>query len=201
MPRSIRPASGSPSRMTKPSRSFTPHVLALWRRAGAEIVPFSPLADAPPPRDCDACWLPGGYPELHAGRIAGARHFIAGMREFAAAKPVHGECGGYMTLGTMLEDAGGERHAMCGLLPVETSFARRKLHLGYRLATLRESSALGPRGTRLVGHEYHYASVCEGPHPAPALADVTDAAGALLGPAGHRMGHVSGTFFHVVARR
>ena len=45
-----------------------PHVLAGWRAAGAEIVPFSPLADEPPPADCDVCWLPGGYPELHAGR-------------------------------------------------------------------------------------------------------------------------------------
>ena len=52
-----------------------PHVLAGWRQAGAELVPFSPLADEAPPESCDSCWLPGGYPELHAGRLAAARDF------------------------------------------------------------------------------------------------------------------------------
>ena len=60
---------------------------------------FSPLADEPPPADCDACWLPGGYPELHAGRLAAAQRFLGGLGSFAEAKPVHGECGGYMVLG------------------------------------------------------------------------------------------------------
>ena len=52
-----------------------PHVAAEWRRQGAELVPFSPLADQPPPDNCDACWLPGGYPELHAGTHRGSRPF------------------------------------------------------------------------------------------------------------------------------
>lgn len=177
-----------------------PHLIALWRRAGAEVVPFSPLAEEAPPRDCDVCWLPGGYPELHAGRLAAAGRFLAGLRAFAESRPVHGECGGYMVLGQGLEDAAGQRHAMTGLLPVETSYAKRKLHLGYRIAALRDDSVLGKRGTKLVGHEFHYASVCGGTAVEPALADVTDAEGTELGPAGHRLGPVSGSFFHVVAR-
>src|SRR6202042_2867676 len=95
-----------------------PHVVAGWRRAGAEIVRFSPLADEPPPDDCDACWLPGGYPELHAGQLAGAARFREGLRRFARARPVHGECGGYMALGAALTDASGARHEMAGLLGV-----------------------------------------------------------------------------------
>jgi cobyrinic acid a,c-diamide synthase len=179
-----------------------PHLVEGWRAAGgAEIVPFSPLADEAPPADCDACWLPGGYPELHAGRLAAAARFRDGVRRFAQTRPVHGECGGYMTLGRAIEDAAGARHAMCGLLPVETSYAKRKLHLGYRVATLREDGPLGPRRARLVGHEFHYASICGDSAPEPALADVADAEGRDLGPAGHRVGLVSGTFFHVVARR
>ena len=178
-----------------------PHLAEGWRRAGAEIVPFSPIADEGPPRDCDACWLPGGYPELHAGRIAAAHRFLDGIRSFARTRPVHGECGGYMTLGRVLEDAGGKHHAMCGLLPVETSYAKRKLHLGYRIASLREDGVLGRRGTKLVGHEFHYASISGAAAPEPALVDVTDAEGTDLGPAGHRVGLVGGTFFHVVARR
>lgn len=177
-----------------------PHVLELWRCAGAEIVPFSPLADEAPPQDCDVCWLPGGYPELHAGRIANAERFLEGVRTFSKSRPVHGECGGYMTLGRVLEDGNGLQHAMCGLLPVETSYARRKLHLGYRVATLREDTVLGTQGAKLVGHEFHYACVCGGTASEPALAEVTDGEGTALGPTGHRVGLVSGTFFHVVAR-
>ena len=109
-----------------------PHVLEGWRQAGAEIVPFSPLADEAPHGSCDACWLPGGYPELHAGRLAAAQSFKRGLAAFAATRPVHGECGGYMVLGQGLEDADGVRHAMTGLLGHATSFAQRKLHLGYR---------------------------------------------------------------------
>ena len=87
-----------------------PHLLSGWRAAGAELRFFSPLADEPPPEDCDACWLPGGYPELHAGQLAGAVRFREGLRRFARARPVHGECGGYMALGAALTDASGARH-------------------------------------------------------------------------------------------
>ena len=73
-----------------------PALLAGWRAAGAMVRTFSPLADEPPPDDCDACWLPGGYPELHAERLAAAAAFLGGLRAFARTRPVHGECGGYM---------------------------------------------------------------------------------------------------------
>src|SRR5260370_709458 len=113
-----------------------PHLLAGWRAAGAEIIPFSPLADEPPDPSCDVAWLPGGYPELHAGKLAAASRFADGIRAFAQTRPVHGECGGYMTLGAGLIDAAGNRHAMLGLLGLETDFAQRRLHLGYRTPTL-----------------------------------------------------------------
>jgi cobyrinic acid a,c-diamide synthase len=176
-----------------------PHVIDGWRRSGAEIVAFSPLADEAPAEDCDACWLPGGYPELHAGVLAGARRFRDGLARFAATRPVHGECGGYMVLGEGLEDADGARHAMAGLLGHETSFADRKLHLGYREARLTTASPLGPPGTRLRGHEFHYASLCVAGHDAP-LVDLIDGQGRPLGTAGGRRGHVTGTFFHAIAR-
>ena len=176
-----------------------PHVLSGWRRAGTEIVPFSPLADKAPPEDCDACWLPGGYPELHAGTLAGAERFTAGLRHFASSRPVHGECGGYMVLGEGLVDAGGVRHAMAGLLGHATSFAERRLHLGYRAATLLQDCPLGPAGTRLRGHEFHYASLID-PGADDPLAELFDAEGSALGPTGGRRGHATGTFFHAIAR-
>jgi cobyrinic acid a,c-diamide synthase len=176
-----------------------PHVVEGWRRAGAEIVAFSPLADEPPPTDCDSCWLPGGYPELHAGALAAAGRFRGGLARFAATRPVHGECGGYMVLGAGLEDADGTRHEMAGLLAHETSFADRKLHLGYRAARLIAASALGPAGGMLRGHEFHYATVTHAGNDAP-LVELVGGQGEALGPSGGRRGHVTGTFFHAIAR-
>jgi cobyrinic acid a,c-diamide synthase len=178
---------------------FYPHLRDGWRCAGAEIVAFSPLADEPPPHDCDACWLPGGYPELHAGVLANARRFLEGMRRFAATRPVHGECGGYMVLGEGLEDAQGVRHAMVGLLGHATSFAARKLHLGYREARLLTDGALGRAGGMIRGHEFHYATLVSSGAD-EMLLDLTDAQGQPVARTGGRRGHVSGTFFHAIAR-
>jgi cobyrinic acid a,c-diamide synthase len=175
-----------------------PHLLAGWRRAGAEIVSFSPLADAGPPDHCDVCWLPGGYPELHAGVLAAAQSFRAGLARFAATRPVHGECGGYMVLGTGLVDADGARHAMTGLLGHVTSFAQRKLHLGYRAARLLAACPLGAAGAAVRGHEFHHASLIERGADEP-LAELSDAQGKPVTESGSRRGNVSGTFFHVIA--
>ncbi len=185
-----------------------PHLLLGWREAGAEIRFFSPLADEGPAEDCDVCWLPGGYPELHAGTLAAAGRCFDRLRRFAATRPVHGECGGYMALGQTLTDADGVTHRMAGLLNVSTSFARRKLHLGYRIARLVEDGCLGPRGTMLRGHEFHYASVAPPGdassyvEPADAdapFAEVADAHGGKAAPQGGRRGLVSGSFFHMIA--
>ena len=176
-----------------------PHVLDGWRAAGAEIAAFSPLADEAPPEHCDSCWLPGGYPELHAGRLAAADRFRAGLARFAATRPVHGECGGYMALGTSLTDGNGVSHRMAGLLSHSTSFARPTLHLGYREGTLLGASPLGEAGMRLRGHEFHYAALVAEGSDQPLL-DLADGEGRKLGASGGRRGHVTGTFFHAIAR-
>src|SRR5262249_30211246 len=176
-----------------------PHLLAAWQRLGAEIFPFSPLADAAPPDHCDVCWLPGGYPEPHAGAPAAAQNFRAGLTRFAGMRPVHGECGGYMVLGAGLVDADGTRHAMTGLLGHATSFAQRRLHLGYRAARLLAACPIGAAGARVRGHEFHHASLVERGGDAP-LAELRDAQGQPVAESGSRRGNVSGTFFHVIAR-
>jgi len=175
------------------------HMLEGWRRAGVEVAAFSPLADEAPPDHCDACWLPGGYPELHAAALSAAGTFKAGLARFAETRPVHGECGGYMVLGRALEDASGSTYPMAGLLSHVTSFARRRLHLGYREARLLRDGALGAAGSVLRGHEFHYASIVEQGDDAP-FAEITDGQGRPLGTAGGRRGLVSGTFFHAIAR-
>ncbi len=178
--------------------SFTyPHLLEGWRQAGAEILPFSPLADEPPDPDADLVWLPGGYPELHAGALAAAATFRAGLHAHADSKPVHGECGGYMALGDALTDKAGVTHRMAGLLGLVTSYETRKFHLGYRRATLRSSMPGFAAGAALRGHEFHYSTISA--MPDPPLADVADADGNAVPETGSRRGRVTGTFFHLIS--
>ena len=90
-----------------------PYVLDAWRRAGCELSFFSPLDDEPPAEHVDAVYLPGGYPELHAGRLADAGRFKAALGRCAKrGAVVYGECGGYMVLGERLVDGDGASHRM-----------------------------------------------------------------------------------------
>jgi cobyrinic acid a,c-diamide synthase len=175
-----------------------PHILDGWRRAGAELVCFSPLGDEAPQPGVDAVYLPGGYPELWAGRLAAAGGFLGGLRAAAAAgSPVYGECGGYMVLGEALIDGDGRSHAMAGLLPLETSFAARRRQLGYRSLRLLVTTPLGPAGSCFRGHEFHYATaIREG--AGAALWAGGDATGARLGTCGLCRGSVFGSFIHPI---
>jgi cobyrinic acid a,c-diamide synthase len=177
-----------------------PAVLEGWRRQGATLSFFSPLADEPPDSAADAVYLPGGYPELHAGRLAAAERCLAGLRRAAAAKAaIYGECGGYMLLGDSLTGADGATHRMTGLLPLATSFAERRLHLGYRSARLLADTPLGPRGARFRGHEFHYATTLRTGDAEPLFA-LADSCGIDLGPSGLRRGSVFGSFIHLIDR-
>ncbi|QTN36186.1 cobyrinate a,c-diamide synthase [Cognatishimia activa] len=177
--------------------SFTyPHLVTGWRAAGAELVPFSPLADEAPAADADLVWLPGGYPELHAGKLAAATTYQTALRKHAETKPVHGECGGYMALGDVLIDKSGEKHQMAGLLGLVTSFEKRKFHLGYRQVSLKAPMLGYEAGQRLRGHEFHYTTILEEPD-AP-LAEVADADGNPVPETGSIKGNVTGTFFHMI---
>ena len=177
-----------------------PRLLDGWRAAGAALYPFSPLADEPPDKSADAVYLPGGYPELHAGRLAGNHLFLDGLAQAAKrGAAIYGECGGYMVLGEALIDADGMQHKLAGLLPLVTSFADRHLQLGYRRARLAADCALGARGTQFRGHEFHYAAVMrEG--PGEKLFEASDALGRRSFAAGLRQGSVMGSFIHLIDR-
>ncbi|MHA3915524.1 cobyrinate a,c-diamide synthase [Halovulum sp. GXIMD14793] len=200
------PAAGAPNRLPPlgnriaiaQDQAFTfayPHLLDDWQAQGASLHVFTPLADQAPDPDADAIFLPGGYPELHATGIANAYQFRNGMQAAAnAGKTIYGECGGYMVLGETITDADGHTHPMLGLLPVETSFADRKLSLGYRRLT----PLGGPWETPLTGHEFHYATI-RAEATADRLFAVTDADGTDRPEAGLRRGTVAGSFMHVIA--
>ena len=175
-----------------------PYVLDAWRRAGCELSFFSPLDDESPREDADAVYLPGGYPELHGARLAGAEGFRAALRRLAErGAVVYGECGGYMVLGERLVDGDGVSHRMTGLLPVETSFESPRLNLGYREVALVADGVFGCEGARFRGHEFHFASVLSR-SPAAALFRTFNAELEPLGDTGIRVGNVMGSFVHLM---
>jgi cobyrinic acid a,c-diamide synthase len=174
-----------------------PHLLESWRRDGVELLPFSPLADEPPPAGADAVFLPGGYPELYAGQLAAAARLKAGLRQAAARQlPIYGECGGYMMLGEALIDGDGVGREMAGLLPVTTSFAKPRRRLGYRQVT----ALAGPwQGTGFRAHEFHFAEEIAG-GAGTALFACRDADGMALAETGTVRGSVAGSFIHLIDR-
>jgi cobyrinic acid a,c-diamide synthase len=171
-----------------------PHHLRSWRLAGASISFFSPVADEAVAKDADFIFLPGGYPELHAGQIAAAQRFKSSIKGHAANDtPIYGECGGYMTLGDAIIDGDGVSHEMLGLLNLETSFADRKLHLGYR-----QLSPLGPHFEGpLRGHEFHYASTLSA--KGFPLFSAKDADNVQLPNMGLCSGQTFGSFAHIIS--
>jgi cobyrinic acid a,c-diamide synthase len=166
-----------------------PHLLQDWRDAGAGLQFFSPLADEAAP-EADLIYLPGGYPELHAGTLAANARFLRSLQNSAAQ--IYGECGGYMVLGETLIDANGHAHQMAGLLGLETSFAARKLHLGYRHL----QAAEGPFEGDWLAHEFHYATTLKA--AGTPLFTATDAEGAALPAMGLIQGNISGSFAHII---
>ena len=170
-----------------------PHQLCDWRAAGAEVTFFSPLADQAVP-EADLIFLPGGYPELHAGRLSAAQTFLQSLKNAAQGTDIYAECGGYMTLGDSLTDADGVEYPMAGLLRLETSFAVRKLHLGYRHL----HADAGRFAGTWTGHEFHYATTIRA--EGEPLFTATDAEGTALPRMGLRTGRVAGSFAHLIDR-
>jgi cobyrinic acid a,c-diamide synthase len=169
-----------------------PHLLDDWRAQGAEITPFSPLADEPPRMDSDAVFLPGGYPELHGRTLSSAARFGAALRAAGTSNTlIYGECGGYMVLGETMTDKSGEAHRMTGLLPISTDISRPKRSLGYRRLVHRSPL---PWPANLMGHEFHYSTG----GAANPLFSAVDALGTALPPMGAVAGNVMGSYAHVI---
>ncbi|RTR25212.1 cobyrinate a,c-diamide synthase [Deinococcus radiophilus] len=146
---------------------YYPDALDELRLQGAELIPFSPLRDAGLPDGLGGVIFGGGYPEAHAAQLAANASMRSAVRDFAASgRPVVAECGGLMYLGRSLLDLAGERHEMCGAVPVDTQMQPR-LSLGYREAEALTDSPLVPAGTQVRGHEFHYSQPLT-PSPCPA---------------------------------
>ena len=168
-----------------------PHLINDWIAQGSEINYFSPLSDEPVP-ESDFIFLPGGYPELYAEKLAENRQFLESVKEAAKNTNIYGECGGYMALGESLIDSDGKSHKMLDLLDLVTSIELPKLTLGYRkLRTLSGSI----EGT-FMGHEFHYARTLRA--NGKKLFTSSDASDNSLPDLGLVKGRVCGSFAHII---
>jgi cobyrinic acid a,c-diamide synthase len=169
--------------------------LDLLRAWGADLVPFSPLADRALPPGTQGVYLGGGFPELFAAELAANSPMHAALH--AAARwglPIYGECGGLMYLGRTLTDLDGRRHAMVGLVPLESAMQRASLALGYRSVTALRPSPILERGAAVRGHEFHYSDLLTPLPEATAAYRIAERDGA---PEGYAAGHILASYVHV----
>lgn len=176
---------------------YYPENLELLASAGAEMVPFSPLADQALPEDVAMLYLGGGYPELHAAVLANNRSLRHAIKAFAERGGViYAECGGLMYLTQGIRDFDGVLHDMVGLFPAEAAMRKSGLTLGYRTAALLRSCVLGDVGLTARGHEFHYSTLV----PKGALdyaCALTDARGDARGCDGLAMNNVVALYTHL----
>ena len=164
-----------------------PANLALLKALGAQLRFFSPLAGDTLPA-CDAVWLPGGYPELHAEQLARQSALWAQLTEHVEAeKPLLAECGGMMVLFDTLTDLNNQSHAMSALLSGTTIMGKRLAALGSQQVDL-------PEG-RLRGHTFHH-SRCETTLPPLARAVRSDGKTDVPGEPVWRQQRLTASYFH-----
>jgi cobyrinic acid a,c-diamide synthase len=145
---------------------YYPENLALLEAAGAALTFWSPLSESPPA--ADGFYFGGGYPELHARRLADNTEALKAVRELAErGTPIYAECGGLMYLAEALEDLDGVAHPMVGLLPATVRMQPRRLTIGYREVRFAADNPLGVAGTVARGHEFHYSTLDPVPERVP----------------------------------
>ncbi|MEW5773541.1 MAG: cobyrinate a,c-diamide synthase [Thermodesulfobacteriota bacterium] len=172
--------------------------LRLLEAAGAELVPFSPLADPALPPDLHGLYLPGGYPELHAAQLAANASLRAAVKAFSlSGRPVYAECGGFMLLMQEIKDAEGRTHPMCGVFAMQAAMTPRFAALGYREAVTTRDSFLGPAWTMLRGHEFHYSSPTTADPDAQPLYRVRDRKGWTDQAEGFQKHNTLGSYIHL----
>lgn len=175
-----------------------PDLPEMLEESGAHCAFFSPLEDAGLP-EAELLYLPGGYPELFAARLAANASLREALRAFAASgRPVYGECGGYIYLMESVR-ADGVEYPMSGLLPLRCDAGAQRAALGYRQVRPAGPGFFAPNEEKPVGrgHEFHYARLTHRPSGLPALWLPEDRTGKALAPEGTLSGNVAGSWVHL----
>jgi cobyrinic acid a,c-diamide synthase len=177
---------------------YYPENLRLLEQAGAELVPFSPLTDTRLPDNVHGLYLGGGYPELHARELAANKDLREEIARYATqGGPVYAECGGFMYCMQSLEDGQGNTHPMLGLFPFQARMDNRLRALGYREVRLLRDTLLGPAGTVIRGHEFHYSSIVERPADVPMVYSIQGRKGGDATMEGYAMNNVLASYVHL----
>ena len=140
----------------------------------ASVEPFAPVAGDDLP-DCDAVYLPGGYPENHAAALSASPALSTLADRAADGLPVLGECGGLMALSASLTTVDGERHRMAGVLPGGVRMHDRYRALDHVELRATADGVTAAAGERHRGHEFHYSSHALGNGPDPETTPDADA--------------------------
>lgn len=172
--------------------------LDLLEACGAELVPFSPIADGNLPGDLDGLYIGGGYPELHASKLSGNEGMKSDMAGVGrAGMPIYAECGGFMYLCRELTDFEGQSWPMCGLFPFTTRMSRRLRVLGYREITQEVSTPLGAPGTGIRGHEFHYSEISGSAQNTTTAYRVSARNHTRKDREGYLVGNILGSYIHL----
>jgi cobyrinic acid a,c-diamide synthase len=171
--------------------------LDLLRQNGAVIVPFSPTQDASLPPGLGALYLGGGYPELYAQQLSANTGMLASVKDFAASgRPVYAECGGMIYLSQQLTTTDGLVYPMANVLPLATVVTERLVRFGYVEVELTQDCLLGPCGTILRGHSFHYSRIAHKPDLATSYRVQYSLSGEQQDE-GYRIGNVLASYIHL----
>jgi cobyrinic acid a,c-diamide synthase len=171
---------------------YYPENLEMLEEAGARLIPFSPLRDNDLPEGICGIYLGGGYPELHAEALARNASLRLRIREAAASGlPIYAECGGLMYLAEEIDG-----RPMCGVIPARAAMLPRRKALGYREVTFAADTPLGPAGSTMRGHEFHYSEM-KVPAAVPRVFRLNRPGGEDLGFEGYRVDNVLGSYVHL----
>ncbi len=172
--------------------------LDLLSANSAEIVMFSPLHDAALPENIDAIWLGGGFPELYAEPLAANVSMRQALRAWGeSGRPIYAECGGLMYLCEWLENQHAQRYPQVGLISGGTRMTERLQQFGYAEATFLRDTLLGPAGTTVRGHRFHYSVYEPGASPPECAYRMTRRRTGETQPEGFCYRHILATYFHI----
>ncbi len=177
---------------------YYPENIELLEDQGAQIVYFSPLSDSVLPAGLDGLYFGGGYPELHAASLAANRTLAAQVLDASRRKmPIYGECGGFMYLCRELVGTDGRSYPMAGCFPFRVRMEAKLRALGYREVVQTRDTLLGPVGTRLRGHEFHYSELADGEQSALTAYRVKAGTAEAIREEGYLSERTLGSYLHL----
>jgi len=177
---------------------YYPENLESLETAGARLVAVSPGSDPALP-DLDGLYIGGGFPEVHAARLAENRDFANSVKaRVDCGLPVFAECGGLMYLARELR-VDGVVHPMSGVLDLAIEQTNRPQGHGYEIVVIDRDNPFFPVGAELAGHEFHYSRIVDGTDHDATVAGVTRGTGTGGGRDGIVVGRVWASYLHLHA--